>query len=262
MSDCFNNSCLKILAIGNSFSVDATTYLYDIARAEGYEKVIVGDLFIGGCTLETHYNNALSGTKAYIYYKNTDGRWTETPDSTVLDGILDEEWDIITIQQASAPAGVIETYSPYLEGLKTFVRDNMRNPECVFGWHMTWAYQKGYERQEFVNYYDNSQLKMYDAICSVVRRLIIPDPDFRFILPVGTAIQNVRNTAIDDNLNRDGFHLNDLGRYIAGYTWLATIKGTPLNSLAYKPDFFEIDNEKEKLIVDAINSAANHPLKS
>ena len=47
---------MKILAIGNSFSEDATTYLHQIGEAAGVKNQIV-NLYIGGCPLETHWEN-------------------------------------------------------------------------------------------------------------------------------------------------------------------------------------------------------------
>ena len=55
---------MNILAIGNSFSEDATRYLHNIARADG-ERINVVNLYIGGCTLDRHYRNMLSGARAY-----------------------------------------------------------------------------------------------------------------------------------------------------------------------------------------------------
>ena len=49
----------KILAISNSFGVDANRYLYGIARA-AKEEIRVVTLYIGGCSLYRHYRNMLS----------------------------------------------------------------------------------------------------------------------------------------------------------------------------------------------------------
>ena len=54
---------MDILAIGNSFSTDATRYLYGIARAAG-DNLQVTNLYIGGCSLEQHYRNMLSNERA------------------------------------------------------------------------------------------------------------------------------------------------------------------------------------------------------
>ena len=47
---------IKILAIGNSFSQDATHYLHQIAAADQVDMKVV-NLYIGGCSLERHWNN-------------------------------------------------------------------------------------------------------------------------------------------------------------------------------------------------------------
>ena len=46
---------LKILAIGNSFSEDAVEYAWDIANSLGIQNVMIGHLYIGGCSLDMHY---------------------------------------------------------------------------------------------------------------------------------------------------------------------------------------------------------------
>ena len=53
---------VKMLSIGNSFSHDALAYFRDIAMSAGLE-VDVWHLSIGGCPLERHYNNMVSGIK-------------------------------------------------------------------------------------------------------------------------------------------------------------------------------------------------------
>lgn len=42
---------LRILAVGNSFSEDATYYLHQILEIAGVENQVV-NLYIGGCSLE------------------------------------------------------------------------------------------------------------------------------------------------------------------------------------------------------------------
>ena len=60
---------VRILAIGNSFSEDAVEqHLYDLAKEEGV-PVIIGNMYIGGCSLERHVNNARNDAPAYRYRK-------------------------------------------------------------------------------------------------------------------------------------------------------------------------------------------------
>ncbi|MBO5102097.1 MAG: DUF4886 domain-containing protein, partial [Clostridia bacterium] len=60
---------IKILSIGNSFSVDAQRYLHAIAEANG-ESIECHDIVIGGCSLERHYNNMLADAYEYGYIIN------------------------------------------------------------------------------------------------------------------------------------------------------------------------------------------------
>ena len=55
---------MHVLAIGNSFSMDAARYLHAIARADG-EKLEIANLYIGGCSLERHFRNMLTDEERY-----------------------------------------------------------------------------------------------------------------------------------------------------------------------------------------------------
>ena len=57
---------IRLLSVGNSFSQDAHRCLHDIAAAAGVEVECV-NLYIGGCSLEQHWQNVQSGEPAYEY---------------------------------------------------------------------------------------------------------------------------------------------------------------------------------------------------
>ena len=59
----------KLLAIGNSFSQDATHYLHQIAAADQMD-LKVGNLYIGGCSLERHWENIQNEAEEYLYEEN------------------------------------------------------------------------------------------------------------------------------------------------------------------------------------------------
>ena len=62
-----NNDTIKVLAIGNSFSQDAVEqYLHELGEAEGI-TMIIGNMFIGGCSLERHVQNIRNNAPAYAY---------------------------------------------------------------------------------------------------------------------------------------------------------------------------------------------------
>ncbi len=240
---------LRILSIGNSFSIDAQEWLYGIAKDGGIDNVILGNLYIGGCSLQTHSGNADNNSASYTYYKNTTGTWTNTTGQTMLHGITDENWDYITLQQSSGLSGRPTTYDNYLENLIEYVNDNKLNPDAELLWHMTWAYDEAYAS---TSYY-KSQQTMYDSIISTVQEKIVPNDAFSFILPSGTAVQNGRTSYIGDKFNRDGYHLDyTYGRYLAGLTWFHKITGLPIDDIDYIPngsfsaEYLEILKESAK----------------
>ena len=77
-----------MLAIGNSFSADAMEWLYNIASSYGFENIVLGNAYIGGCTLETHCSNSINNSSSYIYYKNTTGQWIADENKTNPDAQL------------------------------------------------------------------------------------------------------------------------------------------------------------------------------
>lgn len=255
----FDGKTLKVLAIGNSFSNDTTEYLYDIAKAEGATEIILGRLYYGGCSLERHVNNSKSGKNEYTYYKNTTGKWEQTDNATLLQGLQDEAWDIITMQQASGKSGEPDTYS-YATELVSFVNANKTNPNAKLVWHMTWAYQGDSTHADFAKY-DGNQLTMYTRITEAVQQKILPMGSFVAVIPAGTAIQNARTSFFGDTMTRDGFHLQTLGKFIASYTWYATFTGKQLSEIKLEKTLtgISLSEGMKAVILDSVNSALKTP---
>ena len=94
-----NNDTIKVLAIGNSFSQDAVEqYLHELGEAEGI-TMIIGNMFIGGCSLERHVQNIRNNAPAYAYRKvEKDGEKTETRSMTIEKALADEKWDYISVK--------------------------------------------------------------------------------------------------------------------------------------------------------------------
>ena len=223
---------IKILAVGNSFSDDGVEYLDELAQAAGI-KLIIGNLYIGGCSLERHWNNVRNELPAYDYRKNVEGHQTNTPKTTLQEALQDEEWDYITVQQVSQNSGLYDTYYPYIDSLLPYLKAHARNPEVEFAIHQVWSYAWNSTHPGFANY-DNNQLKMYRDIVETVDKVARKEK-IRIIIPSGTAIQTGR-TLMGDRMNRDGFHLGwGLGRYLAACTWFETFLG-PVNGNSYRPE--------------------------
>ena len=224
---------LKVLAIGNSFSQDAMQMLYEIAIQEGYAEVVLGNLYDAGCTLAEHVQNINEEKTAYNFWYNNLGNWSTKEAHTLLAGLQAEDWDIITLQQGSPDSGVLDTYNEDIQTIIDYVNQNKTNPDAKMYWHMTWAYAKGCSQNVFYNVYKLDQMNMYNMIVDCVKQKVVPDTAFTDVIPCGTAIQNARTSYLGDTMNRsDGYHLNDMGRIIAGYTYFSVLTGKTLDTIA------------------------------
>lgn len=249
-----DDGVLKILSIGNSFSVDAQEYLYHILEDMGVEEIKLGNLYVSGCTLATHLVYAERNYAAYTYYTNTDGDWKETKNYSIEQAVKSENWDYITFQQASGSSGISSTYDD-LDLLIDIVKPLC--PEAKLVWHMTWAYQQDSTHKEFVKY-DSNQTTMYNAIVSAVNEKIEKNSDIDFVIPAGTAIQNARTSYIGDNLTIDGHHLSlDLGRYIAGLTFAYALTGLSIDNVEYQPE--AVTERQKQVAIEAVKNCFARP---
>ena len=250
---------LKVLAIGNSFSVDATSYLWNICKNAGVEEVVVGSLYIGGCSLDTHYNNIASEKAAYTYQKNTKGYFLDYPAMSVQGAIADDDWDFITIQQVSQNAGLPGTFTR-LDEIVAFLAEAC--PDATILWHMTWAYQKDSTHGGFAKY-NNDQMTMYKAITDTVNKEVGKYPEIKGVIPSGTTIQNIRTSTVGDTLTRDGYHMSKgMGRYSVGVTWFAYLTGGSVDMPYYYPpntaDKKDVQNNYH-IIAEAVKNALDFP---
>ena len=157
---------IKVLAIGNSFSQDAIEqYLYELARAQG-DSLVIGNAYIGGCSIDRHYNNLVKDSALYASRKVVGGVRSEKKKVTLKHIIRDEQWDIISLQQASHLSGVPDSYQN-LPLLKRLVQTYTTNLHVEFVWHMTWAYAQDCQSKKFAPY-DYKQRQMYSAIVSTM----------------------------------------------------------------------------------------------
>ena len=215
---------VKVLSIGNSFSYDSHAHLHNLAKTSGLNIETV-NLFIGGCSLETHYKNMINSKADY----SIDINGISTGNFTSINAALESDtYDVITLQQASHYSGLPQTYIPYLQELASFVRQKQPNAKIYF--HQTWSYEIDSTHSGFANYNQN-QYEMFRRIidASQMASKLISAP----IIPSGSIIQRIRETVEEFDysngglsLCRDGFHLSeDYGRFAASATWIKTLTG-------------------------------------
>ena len=206
---------MNVLCIGNSFSQNATRYLHDIARADGVSLDVI-NLYIGGCSLDRHYRNMLSGERVYDLQCN--GHSTRFLVS-LKEALLNREWDVITIQQASHYSFKFETYNPYLSEIMAFVRKC--SPKAKIYVHQTWAYEEGSERLTKVAGYDKAEnmfediFRAYDLAAEQIKA--------DGIIPSGRLFKSLLDAGAE-GLYHDTFHASiGLGRYALGLLWYSVL---------------------------------------
>ena len=249
---------VRILAIGNSFSQDAVEqYLHELAEAEGI-STIIGNMFIGGCSLERHVKNARDNDPAYAYRKiGTDGKKREKGKMSLETVLADEDWDYVSLQQASPFSGMYETYEASLPELIEYVKARLPKKTKLM-LHQTWAYASTSRHSGFKNYNCN-QLTMYQAIADAVKKAAKANK-IKIVIPSGTAIQNARTSFIGDHLNRDGYHLDvKIGRYTAACTWFERIFKHNVVGNPYTPE--GLDEARKAVAQKAAHAAVKHPYK-
>ena len=249
---------VRILAIGNSFSQDAVEqYLHELAEAEGI-STIIGNMFIGGCSLERHVKNARDNAPAYAYRKiGTDGKKREKGKMSLETVLADEDWDYVSLQQASPFSGMYETYEASLPELIEYVKARLPKKTKLM-LHQTWAYASTSRHSGFKNYNCN-QLTMYQAIANAVKKAAKANK-IKIVIPSGTAIQNARTSFIGDHLNRDGYHLDvKIGRYTAACTWFERIFKHNVVGNPYTPE--GLDEARKAVAQKAAHAAVKHPYK-
>lgn len=247
---------VRILAVGNSFSQDAVEQnLHELADAEGI-PTIIGNLFIGGCSLERHLRNARTNDSVYTYRKlGLDGKKIEKKNMTLEMTLADEEWDYVSLQQASPFSGMYETYLTSLPELVKYVCTHLPK-KCQLMLHQTWAYAANATHTGFKNY-NRDQLTMYYSIVDAVQKAS-KQTKIKIVIPSGTAIQNARTSFVGDHMNRDGHHLDlKIGRYTVACTWFEKIFKRNVVGNPYYPK--GMDYDQREVAQKAAHEAVLHP---
>jgi len=240
------NKTIKILAIGNSFSSDATRYLHEISEAGG-SRVKVVNLFIGGCSLSTHYKNMNNDAKAYALEFN--GQSTGFFVS-IREALQSHDWDYVTLQQASHFSPYYDTYMPYLKALSDYVK--FHSPKAKQAFHRTWAYESGsYRLCTELGYETHSA--MFSEIKTASEKAV-SEVGFDLVVPSGELIEKLVLEGVGP-VYRDTFHLSyGVGRYAVGALWYRLFTGQAVGGNNFNKFDEEICSEvleKVKRLVDS-----------
>ena len=285
-----NGKNLKVLMIGNSFSISVGVFLPKIVNVNPEHSLELTNAYIGGCVLERHYNNLLEAEKnpdADLYQINF---WApgETADygvsrrGNVNELLKNNQYDIISIQQGSVHSWRPECCEPYAGEIIKYIRQYQKNAEIII--QQTWAYRS--DSPHFAEF-GIGQYEMYEKARDAYKELaeryqlrMIPTGDavelFRARTPVkyqapvrqvkypeeapGTAgdVVGCSFWQKDENgeykLVTDTIHLNDAGQFMQAALWFAFLFDEP--ALKAAPAFPDIsENNDADLILQCVQDA-------
>ncbi len=150
---------VKVLAVGNSFSENATTYLPQIvAGAPEPCKLILAKATIGGCDFSRHFRHAETHETDP---GNPEGKPYKKGTQSLKEMLQADKWDFVTIQQASPKSFRPETYRPDAKRLYDYIKKYAPQAEVVI--HQTWAYRG--DEPRFGTAFCASQQEMYRGLC-------------------------------------------------------------------------------------------------
>jgi len=238
---------MNVLAISNSFGVDANRYLHQLAEAAG-EKLNIATLYVPSCSLETHYRNMIGDKAEYDLHFN--GFYTGFRVS-IEQALLARKWDVVTLQQASYFSPKPDSYFPYAQELYDHIK--LCQPKAQVWMHQTWAYDDGSRNLESAGY------PSFDAMFADIEKAYLQchnELGTDGIIPCGELLKKLRDRC-GISVHRDGLHATmGLGRYALGLLWLRMLTGASAADNAFSrfdepidPAYIRIAKE----LVDAVD---------
>ena len=237
---------MNILSIGNSFSQDAQAYVKGVFEAAGVEA-LAANLYIGGCTLVRHWNNAASDIADYELEINGQSVGRNISIREALDMC---DWDVITLQESSARSVEIGHFTPYLPKLAEYIRARCKKAKIAL--MQTWGYND--EKLHVIkNLGFSTPEAMFDAsekCYAEAKEMIGAD----LIIPAGKAIKNLYMAQAHSH--RDGQHASlGLGRYTLALTWLKALCGIEATGNSFRDFSEELTDEQIKLAWESADNA-------
>ena len=276
---------LRVLDIGNSYTLHATQYLRQITTLSGSntDDMCLYQATVGNGRFKDWYmiiDDLAQGTTKYSIKKVLGGLSisTRTGDFEIADPqpmvelLSQNEWDLIIIHQQSAHAPYYDNWSG--DGLGGYFEEfynllKQYQPNAAIGFYIIHSYAASYSDNK-----EEDTFLRWELISNSVKQLL-NDYKIDFILPYGTAIENIRHSSLnnENDLTFDGVHLaNGFPRYAAACCYyeslIAPRSGISIkdNTFRYKKDKnqtdeFDVTDENVPIILKAVELAMKEPYR-
>lgn len=240
---------LRILAVGNSHSMDTVWLLQEVFRQERPDmKVTVANCYFSGAMTE-HMQNINSDSAVYVYYYNDNGSWKTTKEVTVEYALLHQRWDIIIINESSRHIGLEgKASNPNLTpAMIQYIEDTLPYQTQI---HYNWTWSAPTDeafyspdwivqppdtfRDNYTKDYDFNRETHYNKMQAMVEKYIETNDKFDMIHYCATPIQYATEILgiPQTTVYRDYTHLNSYGRlYVAYYLYAQIMEIEKLESI-------------------------------
>ncbi len=160
---------------------------------------------------------------------------------TISEALCSDDWDIITLQQASSFSGFEDSYSPYIETLKDYVKKYC--PHARIFIHQTWVYSN---QETIINRGYESDVQMFESLKRCYDKAVSL-VNANGIIPCGEVMWRASHSGID-KVHIDGLHASmGIGRYMLALTWYKVLLGGDITNNDFA-DFDEVVSEEERQI--------------
>ena len=228
--DVQNKPTLKVLDIGNSFTNDATDLLPLIVEASGSDvsniclyKAIrssgrLKNWYDVWCDKDTAYRYRIEKVLGGLNANVSTGIGAKGDGSLFRKLLTDEKWDIIIIQPYYQHWDDTTKVGGHLNEMLSLLKEHQ--PNAVIGFYLIHTPWDHHTKNK-----EGSSYERWKLACSFMKR-VQEDYGIDFIIPYGTAIENLRSSSLNNeyDLTRDGLHLAyGLGRYTAACCYYETL---------------------------------------
>ena len=228
----FHKADLKVLDIGNSYTQDAQTYLPRIIAASGIDTDFsLYRAFRPSASFKTWvdcWNDSDNENYSIDFCAGTSlggisGSGSASDGALFRKALQSVKWDIILIHQVSTYSYDYSLWEG--DGAGGFLQELIRiirvtNPQATIGYLMTHSYRGTYWANS-----EGSSYQRWRNIADATRQLKL-EYDIDFIIPYGTAVQNLRASSLNDSyeFSEDGTHMGaGLGDYVAGCCYFESL---------------------------------------